>query len=159
MLDLLEDSATGRGTVHFPAEEQDPTPIGELWDASERAARWMAAKVGTGATVAAVLTNTRSCVTALFGAWRAGCTVASLPLPARGMSPQVYADQLTRFAAAAGAQTLMVDPAHASMVEGATLRFTPSKRRGRAVRRSRSARTAGWCSSRRAASGRRRASS
>jgi acyl-CoA synthetase (AMP-forming)/AMP-acid ligase II len=121
MLDLLEDSATGRGTVHFPAEEQDPTPIGELWDASERAARWMATKVGTGATVAAVLTNTRSCVTALFGAWRAGCTVASLPLPARGMPPQVYADQLTRFAAAAGAQTLMVDPAHASMVEGTTL--------------------------------------
>lgn len=121
MLDLLEDSATGRGTVHFPAEEQDPTTIGELWNASNRAACWMGAKVGTEATVAAVLTNTRSCVTALFGAWRAGCTVASLPLPARGMAPQVYADQLTRFAAAAGAQTLMVDPAHASMVEGTTL--------------------------------------
>jgi acyl-CoA synthetase (AMP-forming)/AMP-acid ligase II len=120
MLDLLEDSAAGRGTVHFPAEEPDPTPIGELWDASERAARWMATQVGTGATVAAVLTNTRSCVTALFGAWRAGCTVASLPLPARGMPPQVYADQLTRFAAAAGAQTLMVDPEHAAMVEDAT---------------------------------------
>ena len=88
MLDLLDDSATGRGTVHFPGEEPEPTPIGELWDASEQAARWIAANVGTGGTVAAVLTNTRACVTALFGAWRAGCTVASLPLPARGMSPQ-----------------------------------------------------------------------
>src|SRR6478672_1537388 len=105
MLDLLEDGATGRGTVHFVGDEPEPTPISELWDASERAARWMAATVGTGGTVAAVLTNTRPCVTALFGAWRAGCTVASLPLPARGMLPEVYVDQLTRFCAAAGAPT------------------------------------------------------
>ena len=92
MLDLLDDSATGRGTVYFPGEEQEPTPISELWDASERAARWMAATVGAGGAVAAVLTNNRACVTALFGAWRAGCTVASLPLPARGMLPEVYVD-------------------------------------------------------------------
>jgi acyl-CoA synthetase (AMP-forming)/AMP-acid ligase II len=121
MLDLLDDSATGRGTVYFPGEDQEPTPISELWEASDVAARWMAAKVGTGGTVAAVLTNTRACVTALFGAWRAGCTVASLPLPARGMLPQVYIGQLTRFGAAAGAQTLMVDPAHAPLVEGVSL--------------------------------------
>lgn len=121
MLDLLEDSATGRGTVRFAGDEPEPTSIGELWDSSERAGRWMAAKVGTGGTVAAVLTNTRPCVAALFGAWRAGCTVASLPLPARGMSPQVYADQLTRFCAAAGAHTLLLDPAHAALLEGATL--------------------------------------
>src|SRR5438876_647137 len=55
MLDLLDDSATGRGTVHFPGEEPEPTPISELWDASGQAARWMAATVGTGGTVAAVL--------------------------------------------------------------------------------------------------------
>src|SRR5258707_13063171 len=93
MLDLLDDSATGRGTVYFPGEEQEPTPISELWDASERAARWMAATVGAGGAVAAVLTNTRAGVTALFGAGRAGCTVASLPLPARGILPQGYVDQ------------------------------------------------------------------
>jgi acyl-CoA synthetase (AMP-forming)/AMP-acid ligase II len=116
MLDLLDDSATGRGTVHFPGDEPEPTSIGELWDASQQAARWMAAKVGTGGVVAAVLTNTRPCVAALFGAWRAGCTVASLPLPARGMLAQVYADQLTRFCTAAGAQLLMIDPAQAPML-------------------------------------------
>lgn len=121
VLDLLEDSATGRGTVRFAGDEPDPTPFSELWDSSERASRWMALKVGTGGTVAAVLTNTRSCVAALFGAWRAGCAVASLPLPARGMLPQVYADQLTRFCAAAGAHALLLDPAYAPLIDGASL--------------------------------------
>ena len=81
----------------------------------------MAAKVGTRRTVAAVLTNTRSCVTALFGAWRAGCTVASLPLPARGWRRRSTPTSSHGSAAAAGAQTLMVDPAHASMVDGTPL--------------------------------------
>jgi acyl-CoA synthetase (AMP-forming)/AMP-acid ligase II len=119
MLDLLDDSSTGKGTVHFVGEEPEPTAIGALWDSAERAARWMATKVGAGATVAAVLTNTRACVAALFGAWRAGCTVASLPLPARGMSPQAYTEQLTRFCAAAGAQMLLLDPAQSSLLDDA----------------------------------------
>jgi acyl-CoA synthetase (AMP-forming)/AMP-acid ligase II len=116
LLDLLDDAATGRGTVHFIADEPEPARFSELWDASEHAARWIAAKVGTGGVVAVVLTNTRPCVTALLGAWRAGCTVASLPLPARGMLAQVYAGQITRFCAAAGAQTLLVDPDHAPLL-------------------------------------------
>src|SRR5258707_515840 len=117
ILDLLDDGATGHGTVHFPGEEPAPTPIGELWNESERSARWIAANIGAGTTVPAVLTNTRACVAALFGAWRAGCTVASLPLPARGMSPRVYTEQLTRFCAAAGAQMLLLDPAQASLID------------------------------------------
>ena len=76
----------------------------------------MAAKVGTGGVVAAVLTNTRACVASLFGAWRAGCTVASLPLPARAMPAELYAQQLARFCAAAGAQMFLFDPEHASLV-------------------------------------------
>jgi acyl-CoA synthetase (AMP-forming)/AMP-acid ligase II len=121
ILDLLDDSATGHGTVHFPGEEPEPTPFSELWRASERAAQWIGANIGTGATVAAVLTNTRACVTTLIGAWRAGCTVASLPLPARGISPERYADQLTRFCSAAGAQSLFVDAASRAMLDGASL--------------------------------------
>jgi len=123
LLDLLDDAAHARGTVHFVGEDPDPTPFGVLWEESADAARWMAAHVGAGGTVAAVLTNTRACVAALFGAWRAGCTVASLPLPARGMKADVYVDQLVRFCAAAGAQTLMLDPVHSTMLEGASLPF------------------------------------
>jgi acyl-CoA synthetase (AMP-forming)/AMP-acid ligase II len=121
ILDLLEDAAAGHGTVHFPSEEPEPTPISELWRGSERSERWIAANIGTGGTVAAVLTNTRACVTALIGAWRAGCTLASLPLPARGMSPEGYADQLNRFCTAAGAQSLLVDAQHAEMLDGVSL--------------------------------------
>jgi fatty-acyl-CoA synthase len=121
LLDLLDDAASGRGTVHFVADEPEPTPVGALWDASADAARWTAAHVGAGGRVAAVLTNTRACVAALFGAWRAGCTVASLPLPARGMSAEVYVEQLLRFCEAAGASALMLDPAHAALLGGASL--------------------------------------
>ena len=34
ILDLLDDAATGHGTVHFVGEEPEPTPIGALWDES-----------------------------------------------------------------------------------------------------------------------------
>jgi acyl-CoA synthetase (AMP-forming)/AMP-acid ligase II len=111
LLDLLEDAASGRGTIHFIGDERDPSPIADLWHASEQSARWIAANVGPGARVAMVLSNTRACVTSLFGAWRAGCTVASLPLPARGMSQHVYGEQLMRFCAAAGADELLLDSA------------------------------------------------
>jgi acyl-CoA synthetase (AMP-forming)/AMP-acid ligase II len=111
LLDLLDDAASGRGSIHFIGDERDPTPIAELWRATEQSARWFAANVGAGATVAMVLANTRSCVTALFGAWRAACTVASLPLPARGMSAHIYGEQLARFCMVAGAATLMLDSA------------------------------------------------
>ena len=116
LLDLLDDAATGHGTVHFVGQEPGPTPIGTLWDESERAARWIGTTVGGAGTVATVLTNTRACASTLFGAWRAGCTVASLPLPARGMSADVYLEQLTRFCAAAGASTLLLDPEHAALL-------------------------------------------
>jgi acyl-CoA synthetase (AMP-forming)/AMP-acid ligase II len=119
IVDMLDDAATGHGTVQFVGEDPDPTPIGTLWDESERAARWIAAKVGTGGSVAAVLTNSRACVAALFGAWRAGCTVASLPLPSPGMAPHVYAEQITRFYNVAGAQALMLDPAHLPLLADA----------------------------------------
>lgn len=121
LLDLLDEGASGHGTVHFVGQDAEPTPTGALWEASERAARWIGASVGTGSTVATVLTNTRACVTSLLGAWRAGCTVASLPLPARGMSADVYLDQLTRFCAAAGADTLLLDPEHAALLGEPTL--------------------------------------
>ena len=66
----------------------------------------------------------------LFGAWRAGCTVASLPLPARGMAPQVYVEQLARFCAAAGAQALMLDPAHTPLLDGCAATRDAHLRRG-----------------------------
>jgi acyl-CoA synthetase (AMP-forming)/AMP-acid ligase II len=121
LLDLLDDAATGHGTVHFVGQEVEPSSIGTLWDESEQAARWIADRTGAGGTVATVLTNTRACASSLFGAWRAGCTVASLPLPARGMTAESYLEQLTRFCEAAGATTLLLDPEHAALLGDAAL--------------------------------------
>ncbi|HEX5615180.1 MAG TPA: AMP-binding protein [Acidimicrobiia bacterium] len=121
LLDLLENAARGRGTVQFVGDDPEPSSIGALWGAADVSARWIASHAGAGEAVAMVLTNTRPCVTSLFGAWRAGCTVASLPLPARGMAPARYVEQLERFCAAAGATTLLVDPAHVGMLDGTAL--------------------------------------
>jgi len=117
VLDLLEDAARGHGTVRFLASDAEATSIGTLWAQSGDAARWITKTVGAGSTIAAVLSNTRPCAAFLIGAWRVGCTVASLPLPGRGMSIESYMEQLGRFCVAAGADTLMVDAAHAGLIE------------------------------------------
>jgi acyl-CoA synthetase (AMP-forming)/AMP-acid ligase II len=116
MLELLEDAATGHGSVHFLASDPTPTPIRELWAASEKAGRWLAARVGRGSTVAAVLGNTRPCAATLIGAWRAGCTVASLPLPARAVPIPTYLGQLRRQCAMSEASALLVDPSYAGLI-------------------------------------------
>ena len=121
VLDLLEDAATGHGTVRFLASDTEATSIGTLWAQSGDAARWITRTVGAGSTIAALLSNTRPCAAFLIGAWRVGCTVASLPLPGRGMSIESYMEQLGRFCVAAGADTLMVDSAHAGLIESPPL--------------------------------------
>jgi acyl-CoA synthetase (AMP-forming)/AMP-acid ligase II len=117
VLELLEDAATGHGSVRFLSSDAEATPIRTLWAQSGDAARWITNTVGAGRTIAALLSNSRSCAAFLIGAWRAGCTVASLPLPGRGMSIEAYVDQLGRFCAAAGADTLMLDAAYAGLIE------------------------------------------
>ena len=121
LLELLEAGARGHGTVHFVGEESEPTPIATIWNDAAVAAAWMADRVGGGNTVAAVLTNSRAAVTAMIGAWRAGCTVASLPLPARGTAPAVYVEQLTRFCRAAGSEQLLLDAEYAPLIGDAPL--------------------------------------
>ena len=48
ILDVLEEGASGRGWVHFLHDDPEPTPICDLWRASERTARWLAATAGPG---------------------------------------------------------------------------------------------------------------
>jgi acyl-CoA synthetase (AMP-forming)/AMP-acid ligase II len=117
ILELLEDGATGHGSVHFLASDPSPTPNSDLWNASEDAARWVTRTVGAGNTVAALLVNTRPCAATLVGAWRAGSTVASLPLPGRGISLPTYFAQLRRFCAISGAEALLVDSDFAAFIE------------------------------------------
>ena len=67
------------------------------------------AGVAPGARVATVMTNSPGAIRGLLGVWLAGGTVASLPVPARGMSPGEYARQLTAAAAALDPVVFLVE--------------------------------------------------
>jgi acyl-CoA synthetase (AMP-forming)/AMP-acid ligase II len=68
-----------------------------------------AAGVRNGTPVGAVLTNTPLTVRGLLAIWIAGGTVASLPVPARGMGLEEYREQLRGLSLTLGAQLLMMD--------------------------------------------------
>lgn len=70
-----------------------------------------AAGVVRGTRVAAVLTNTPATVRGLLGVWIAGGTLASLPVPARGMGVDEYREQLRELSLLLGAELVLVDAA------------------------------------------------
>lgn len=63
-------------------------------DAEQMTAALRRAGVRPGTVAATVLTNTPLAVRGLLAVWMAGGAVASLPIPARGMSSEEYAEQL-----------------------------------------------------------------
>lgn len=73
----------------------DAAPWGEVVrDAEAMTAGLRRAGVRPGERVASVLTNGPQAVRGILGAWLAGGTLASLPVPARGMDVEEYARQL-----------------------------------------------------------------
>ena len=72
VLDLIEESASGGGTVQFLAEDRAPRPIAALWDASARSSGWLQDHAGVDGTVAVVASTCFGFASALIGAWRAG---------------------------------------------------------------------------------------
>src|SRR5262245_16152800 len=67
------------------------------------------AGVGPGTAVAALLTNTPLTVRGMLGVWLAGGALASLPIPARGMSAAEYGVQLRTICDQLGPVTLLAD--------------------------------------------------
>jgi len=63
-------------------------------DARRVAAALRQLGVGPGSRVASVLSNSRAAVLGVLGVWLAGGTLASLPVPARGMDVEDYRQQL-----------------------------------------------------------------
>lgn len=64
-------------------------------DAERIAVGLRRAGVEPGTRVATILTNSPEAVRGLLGVWLAGGTVASLPVPARGMTFEDYVEQIT----------------------------------------------------------------
>ena len=64
--------------------------------------------------VPCVLTNTSAVCAATMAVWLAGGTVASLPTPARGMSPQTYVEQLRAILRRLDSDVLLIEAAYAA---------------------------------------------
>lgn len=109
--DSLERSATTHADVHW----WNGDGFGEeSWMSVVARAREVAAGlrkrgIRPGACVACVLTNTSIVAATAFGAWLAGATVASLPLPSRGRDPDDYVSGLARICEQVGAEWLLVE--------------------------------------------------
>ncbi len=78
-------------------------------DAQGMAAALRSAGVEPGARVATVLTNGPATVRGLLAVWLAGGVVASLPVPARGMELDEYAEQLSRLCGHAEASLFVTE--------------------------------------------------
>jgi fatty-acyl-CoA synthase len=78
-------------------------------DAARMTAGLRSAGVGPGERVATVLTNTPAAVRGILGTWLAGGTLASLPLPARGMNLAEYAGQIQLLCERIEPAALLVD--------------------------------------------------
>ena len=60
--------------------------------------------------MAALLTASHDCLATLFGAFRSGMTLVSLPHPARGMDAEEYLAQIGTMCALTDATHLLCDP-------------------------------------------------
>lgn len=112
---LVEGAAGGTGRLRFlPAN--DEYPVGAAWAASEAASRWMDRRVGGGGSIAAVMHPELGALAAMLGAWRAGITFVSLPLPSRGVDPLAYASQLAAMCRAADCDSILLTAGHAALL-------------------------------------------
>jgi fatty-acyl-CoA synthase len=93
---LTAGRARARATLHqwvdsgFTATDWDDV----VRDAERMTAGLRRAGVEPGSRVATVLTNTPQAVRGILATWLAGGTIASFPVPARGMGFDEYVDQL-----------------------------------------------------------------
>lgn len=117
--DALTGASTGsRSTLHcWDGERFAAAPWADVVrDAVGMTAGLRAAGVRPGRPVATVLTNTPEVVRGVLGTWLAGGTIASLPIPARGMDMDDYGRQLVALTRHVGAETFLIDERALSVV-------------------------------------------
>ncbi|MGB2757416.1 MAG: AMP-binding protein [Acidimicrobiia bacterium] len=128
-MNLLEAFTLPKGGTATEIVFWDPDPVAfssdQLAHDSERARNWYAQHYEPGETVAMLLTASASCCTNLFGAWRAGLTVASLPIPARGASMEHYARQLRDLVAVVGAREIFAEGTYCELLKLIEIEASP----------------------------------
>ena len=110
VLNALDQPAAAHARVHCLSDDSRPVTLAELGHDARRAGAWLERLAGRSGTVAALLTASHDCLATLFGAFRSGLTLVSLPHPARGMDTEEYLAQVGTMCALAGASHLLCDP-------------------------------------------------
>jgi acyl-CoA synthetase (AMP-forming)/AMP-acid ligase II len=120
IVDLLEDSAAGIGTVVFLPDER-PLGIGALWAESAGAATAVSRRAGTGGAVGAFLANTRAAVRGALGVWASGNTLVSLPLRAPRQDQSAWLGHVRRMCRLAGVEVVLAPAAQVAELAEAGL--------------------------------------
>jgi acyl-CoA synthetase (AMP-forming)/AMP-acid ligase II len=110
-IELIETGVSGQGRFRFEPSGVE-TSLAEVWAQSERVARYLAARVGTGGRVGAFLSNTPACPAVVFGVWRSGNALVSLPYPGRGADLVRYLAQVERMTTLSDVDLILVDDAY-----------------------------------------------
>ncbi|OLF09965.1 AMP-binding protein [Actinophytocola xanthii] len=123
--DTLWDALTGAGRTPFRSSLH--CWVGDRWegttwtdvvaDAERMTAGLRRCGVRPGTRVATVLTNGPHTVRGLLGVWLAGGTVASLPVPARGMDGAEYTRQLSSICAQLQPELFLLEERMAGLLD------------------------------------------
>jgi acyl-CoA synthetase (AMP-forming)/AMP-acid ligase II len=110
VFNALDQPAAARARVHCLSDGSAPLTLAELGSNARQAGAWLEGVAGRSGTVAALLTASHDCLATLFGAFRSGITLVSLPHPARGMDAEEYLAQIGTMCALTGATHVLCDP-------------------------------------------------
>jgi len=116
VFNALDEPAAAYARVHCLSDGSRPVTLAELGHDARGAGAWLEHLAGRSGTVAALLTASHDCLATLFGAFRSGLTLVSLPHPARGMDAEEYLAQIGTMCALAGATHLLCDPSLAALL-------------------------------------------
>ncbi len=124
--DALTASVNAPGGLHcWVRDRYEGSPWKDVVrDAEQMTAELRRAGVRPGTSVAAVLTNTPLAVRGIVGVWLAGGALASLPIPARGMSADEYVAQLTAICEQLGPVALLLDGEMLPLIPSELARIT-----------------------------------
>ncbi len=121
IMGALDGPQASSSRVFCLSDSGQPITASELSANARQAGAWMEGLVGPGGTVAALLTASHDCLATVFGAFRAGLTLVSLPHPARGMGIEEYLEQISVMCAMTDAGALLADPAYLELLAGVTV--------------------------------------
>ncbi len=110
VFNALDQPAAAHARVHCLSDGSRPVTLAELGHDARQAGAWLERLAGRSGTVAVLLTASHDCLATLFGAFRSGVTLVSLPHPARGMETEEYLAQIGTMCALTGATHLLCDP-------------------------------------------------